>query len=181
MQTRPKNLNTIMHMPKDTTAEKRAFIETFFKYQWRQVYFDFNDAKDALKRLYNDYNLAKNERFCDIFTAILSQPYKELAYYRGDDGKYVEHFPPIRFPMTSEQVKVILELDQACREYIYFYKPLKGNGMILQLSNQSKLLMIDELKIAYSNAVFKRITKLERLFKTDLNDLEDDLNDENNF
>ncbi len=181
MKKEYNNLRSVMHMPRQTQQEQQQFIEMIFAKAWTKIYFDFLDDKNALKRLYVDYGFSKNERYCNVLTSILSQPYKELGYYHGDDGKYVESFPPIRFPLTHEQAKLIVELDKVLQQYCMICNTLRSNDCLLDLSNIEKNSIISDIKMACHNPVNKRLNALERSFNIDLNECDDDLTDENDF
>lgn len=181
MNRKYRNLKSVMDMPKHTLDEKMAFNEAVFKHAWTNIYFDLLNDKYVLKKVYFDYGLVKNERFCNIVTAIFSQPYKELPYYRGDDGRYVDNFPPIRFTLTREQANLIEELDKVTQQYLSIYKPLKASDCLLELKPEEKSAMLADIKFAYNIAINKRINKLEKLFDVDLFGCNDDLTDKYDF
>ena len=181
MKKEYNNLHSVMNMPRQTQQEQQQFIEMIFAKAWTKIYFDFLDDKYVLKRLYADYGFSKNERYCNVLTAILSQPYKELGYYHGDDGKYVESFPPIRFPLTQEQAQVIVELYKVLQQYSMICNTLRSNDCLLDLSVVEKNSIISDMKMACHNPVNRCLNALERAFNIDLNEWDDDLTDENNF
>ena len=145
MDKRYDNLQSVMNLPKGTPEEQREFInaifeQVFYKTDLEQFHYD----KHIIKRLYYDHNLVKSNLFCEILTKIFSQPYQELGYYHGDDGTYVENFPPIRIHLTQQQAFELRKVYKTCEDY---------KTMIDTLSNTT-LLMKDETKSKIKHEIY---------------------------
>lgn len=118
MNKRYDDLKSVMNMPKGTVEEQRAFINQVFRDVWPNLYIDeFYYDKQTIKAMYHDYHLVKSKLFCQILTAIFSLPYKEMTYYHGDNGKYVDPFPPIRIKLTQQQAFELRKMNVACSDF----------------------------------------------------------------
>lgn len=164
MDKRYDNLQSVMDLPKGTVEEQREFIDAIFRDAWSSINIgsSHSNNKYICEKLYSDYRLKQSVGFCNILTTILTQPYKELGYYHGDDGTYVASFPPILIPITQDQESTLIKIYNACIDY-HSIKQALSNGNLL-LTDTTKNDIIHNLHSAYKKTMEVSILKLNDLF-----------------
>ncbi|MBQ7880328.1 MAG: hypothetical protein IJ358_00595 [Clostridia bacterium] len=164
MTKRYNNLQSVMDLPKGTVEEQREFIDAIFRDAWRSIYIgsSYSNNKYICNQLYSKYKLKHSVGFCNILTTILTQPYKELGYYHGDDGTYVDSFPPILIPLTQDQESTLIKMYNACVDYYSIKQALSNENLLLP--DTTKKEIIHSLHFTYKKTMEVSILKLNDLF-----------------